>query len=413
MSTPNKTDRPLQGARKSSAGQTCDSSSQQGSKRNRVIFGGVGLGVALFLVLLCCIQVVLPVQSAVDPEKDYGYVYSGAKSESLDFVRAASTDETVLLFGSSELSTPSSTIPQVPAEVFGMNDYGLDLMYIGEAYDQSLWQAIAAGAYGPQVTNKKVVLIVSPTWFEDDGLDAETFKLRFSYELYRAFCENDAISDSSKAYVAKRLEEQGIDPTTVEAAGRTSAVTILNDAILAAISDLQIRSELDDVRARAFDRAEGQFAPLDFSALYEQALADAQAMCTNNDWGMDDAFYAGNIEGRLDRLKGAQANETFSNQAEFQDFSFFLKVCKEAGLEPLVIVSPVHGEFYDWVGTSATDRARCYERIRDICAAHNVPCEDFSDKEYEQYFLHDIVHFGWTGWVAVEEAIYDYVQDQG
>ena len=386
------------------------------SKRNRAIFAGLALGIVLFLVALSCIQIVLPSQSMVDQKKDYGYIYSGAKSESLDFVDAASAENTVLLFGSSELSTPSSVIPQVPAEVFGMNDYGLDLMYIGEAYDQSLWQAIAAGAYGSQVKNKKVILIVSPTWFEDDGLDNETFKLRFSYELYRAFCENSAISESSKAYVEKRLAEQGIDPMTIAAGTKSTALDVLNDQILSAIADLQIRKDLIDVRERAFDRvfaeAASQVTPLDFDALYEAALADAQAACTTNDWGMDDAFYQGSIEGKLDRLKRTQTDESFQNQTEYQDFSFFLKVCKEAGLEPLVIISPVHGEFYDWVGTSQTDRQRCYDRIKEICAAHNVACEDYSDKEYETYFLHDIVHFGWTGWVAVEEAIYNYAKAQ-
>ena len=34
---------------------------------------------------------------------------------------------------------------------------------------------------------------------------------------------------------------------------------------------------------------------------------------------------------------------------------------------------------------------------------------DFTDREYEKYFLFDTVHFGWTGWVDVEEAIYDFV----
>ena len=89
------------------------------SKRNRIIFVGLALGVVLFLLALSCIQIVLPSQSTADQKKDYGYIYSGAKSESLDFVDAASAENTVLLFGSSELSTPSSVIPQVPAEVLG------------------------------------------------------------------------------------------------------------------------------------------------------------------------------------------------------------------------------------------------------------------------------------------------------
>jgi len=43
-----------------------------------------------------------------------------------------------------------------------------------------------------------------------------------------------------------------------------------------------------------------------------------------------------------------------------------------------------------------------------VCDRYGCAVADFSDREYEQYFLYDIVHFGWTGWVDVEEAIYDF-----
>ena len=35
---------------------------------------------------------------------------------------------------------------------------------------------------------------------------------------------------------------------------------------------------------------------------------------------------------------------------------------------------------------------------------------DFTSHEYEKYFLYDIVHFGWTGWIDVEEAIYRFAK---
>lgn len=95
---------------------------------------------------------------------------------------------------------------------------------------------------------------------------------------------------------------------------------------------------------------------------------------------------------------------------EYEDLAFFLQVCREAGLEPLVAISPVSGPFFDLVGIDEAVRAQCYERIRAICEAEDVPMADFSDKEYEKYFLHDIVHFGWTGWVDVEEAIYNHAR---
>ena len=33
---------------------------------------------------------------------------------------------------------------------------------------------------------------------------------------------------------------------------------------------------------------------------------------------------------------------------------------------------------------------------------------DYSDREYDEYFLFDLVHFGWTGWIDAEHAIYDF-----
>jgi D-alanine transfer protein len=377
----------------------------------RVCLCGICAGVLAFIIALCVLEVVLPSQSEVDKAANYGYVYSGAKSSSVDFVVESVTGNTVFLFGSSELSTPSSTVPQVPAEVFGTNNYGLDLMLIGEAYDQSLWQSIAAGAYANVATNKKVALIVSPTWFEDAGLDNDTFKLRFSYSLYKAFCENENISESSKQYVARRLVEQGIDQAQVDAGQGATPVGALNSAFYEFVTDLQLRRKLGDVRLRGMQYVTEQQEAPDFAALYTDALESAEASCTNNNWGMDNAFYSASIEPNYERLAGTQTDETFSYETEFQDFSFFLKVCEEVGLEPLVIISPVHGQFYDYVGTSASDRQACYERIKQICENHGAAVADFSDKEYEQYFLHDIVHFGWTGWVEVEEAIYNYVKD--
>lgn len=374
------------------------------------VFGGIAAGCVLFAGTVGGISSLFPAQNQVDASLNYGYVYSGAKSSSTAFAKAGTPADAMLLFGSSELSTPAGLVPQVPAQIFGTNNYGLQLNCIGEAYDQSLWQAIAAGAYGATSAPRRMAIIVSPTWFENAGVDNDTFKLRFSYSLYRQFASNPQISDASKAYVKKRLLEQGVDEATVNAGARVNVIDSANDTLTSAVDDLKLRKELVDVRSQGIERPSGEAVSPDFEALQAQALVDARAVSTNNDWGMDDAFYTKNLAGRIDALRGAQSDETFSNENEYGDLSMFLNVCNEVGFEPLVIISPVHGEFYDLIGTNPDDRARCYERIRSICEAHGAEMADFSDKEYDQYFLHDIVHFGWTGWLAVDERLYDYAR---
>jgi D-alanine transfer protein len=383
-----------------------------GRSFSRIILPALLMAIAAFCVVVAGVEQVLPQQSTVGTGRDYGYVCSGAKSESTDFSLAADTKNSMLVFGSSELSTPARLIPEVPSVVFGLHSTDVHLNYIGEAYDQSLWQAIAAGAYGGKTNNRKVVLLVSPSWFENGGLANETFKLRFSYNLYREFCANPAISTASKDYLAQRLSEQGIDSMTIHAGLKDLPYDRLNDATLGAMDDLKLRSELCEVRSYGIDKSDVSSSGIDFAALRKQALADAKAGSSNNDWGYDNAFYTENIKGREGLLKNTQAKETFTKTSEFDDLTFFLKVCKEVGFEPLVVIEPVSGKFYDLTGVSKQTRKRLYQRIRDICTQSQVKYADFSNREYERYFLHDIAHFGWKGWVDVEEAIYDYANSK-
>lgn len=429
---------------------------------HQIVFAGTAAGLLLFFAAVFAIWALLPAQGETDPGKAYNYEYSSAKSASVDFNTAGAAEDSMLLFGSSELATSSDTVAQVPANVFGSYDFGVNLNYVGEAFDQSLWHAIATGAYSGKTARKKVAIIVSPTWFADGGLDSDTFKSRFSYQLYRQFCANEQISEESKEYAARRLQQQGVDDMTVCAGRRKTPRDVVNDCVLGAVDDLKLRYSLGEVRSRGIERAsveggtrgqvkgavssggaassdtmasagaaassEGapsaaggvaagsgpvstqEAAPL-FDELREQAVSDAEAATTSNDWGIDDAFYRKNIEGRTELLRDSHADETYSDTREYDDLAFFLKVCRETGLEPMVVISPVHGEFFDLEGIDRSVRERCYERVRAICGQAGVSVAGFSSREYERYFLHDIVHFGWTGWLDVEEALVGFARE--
>ena len=373
----------------------------------KVVIGGILVGCTLFAASLAGLEAVLPSQGHVGGDENYGYVYSGAKSCSVEFNLAADAEDSYLLFGSSELSTSAEAVPQVPANLFTAYDFGFDLTYVGEAYDQSLWHAIALGAYAPSYDKNKVVLIVSPGWFEDGGMDNETFGLRFSYSLYRQFCDNPAISDASKAYVAQRLAAQGIDRATIEAGMRTLPQDYLNDGVLAFKDDLSLRRDLVEVRGKGAEPQDKQAAP-SFAELCSQAEAYGQQVSTNP-WGIQDTYYDDKLVPVMDSLKDKRAGETYSRTPEYDDLTFFLKVCRETGMDPLVVISPINGWYCDWEGVDSDTRQRCYQRIRTICNSAGVQVADFSGQEYRPYFLCDPVHFGWTGWVAVEEAICGFI----
>lgn len=375
-------------------------------------FAALVVGALAAVVAACAIAFSAPSQANVEDGIDYGYVYSGVKSSSVPFMRSAMDSESLLMFGSSEFSTPAKTVPEVPATVFGRAeyDYGLHLMLVGEAFDQSLWHSIALGACAKEgVPRDKVVIFVGPGWFADGGLDSDTFATRFSYALYEGFCANERISDDVKSYVRHRLESLGVEETLLNAAAPTLPQDYLNAIALRTIEDLKTRRGLEEVRSRGLTRPlERNANGPDFDALREQALKDASEKSTTNDWGLEDRFYVEQLEPVLDDLKGARAEETYSDTEEYDDFNCFLTIADACGIEVLVVIEPELGPYYDHIGITADTRKACYDRIREVALAHNARIADFSDREYEKYFMFDIVHFGWTGWVEAEKSVWDF-----
>ncbi len=354
----------------------------------------------------------LPAQSTHDEAADYGYVYSGAKSSSVDFVRANLGQDSLLVLGSSEFSTPASTVPQVPAQTFGTHNYGLHLMLVGEAFDQCLWHSMALGALAKDgLPHNKVVLIVGLGQYTDGGLDASTFSSRFSYTLYQGFCANSAIPQELRDRVRHRLEEQGVDQTTLRGASPSLPLDTIDGVVLGAMDDLKLRNDLGAVRARGMAWPQESATAPNWEDLRNQALQDAQRMSTTNEWGVEDNFYTKQLEPVLQSLAGARSEETYTDTPEYDDLDLFLSVCDACDVKPLVIVEPTLGPYYDYLGIGSKTRDAAYGRIRDVVAKHaNAQIADFSSKEYEKYFLFDIVHFGWTGWIDAQQAIYEFAK---
>lgn len=371
------------------------------------------MGCAAAAAVVAASFYVLPAQSAHDESTDYGYVYSGAKSSSVDFVRANMAEDALLVLGSSEFSTPARTVPQVPSQVLGARNYGVRPMLVGEAFDQCLWHTMALGALADGgLPRSKVVLIVGLGQYTDGGVDAATFGERFSYSLYQGFCQNESIPDDAKDYVRRRLVEQGVDETSVHAGMPENLVDSVDGIVLGAMDDLSLRHGLAEVRSQGIERAEGPVEQPDWPALRADAEACAKRMSSSNDWGVEDGFFTKQLAPALESLEGARAGETYSDTPEYDDLACFLDVCDACGIEPLIMIEPVLGPYYDHIGIRQEKREAAYRRIRDVVAAHsNAQLADFTDREYEPYFLFDIVHFGWTGWIDAQQAMYEFATE--
>ena len=147
---------------------------------------------------------------------------------------------------------------------------------------------------------------------------------------------------------------------------------------------------------------------IDFKRLMERAAEAGAEACANNGFYIRDDYYDTYVRDVEDERKGSESESSYLESPEYGDLGIFLEVCRETGIEPLIVSIPVNGRWYDWTGFPKKDRQGYYEKVRRICREYGAELADFSDKEYEEYFLKDVMHLGWKGWVYVDEAVYEF-----
>ena len=113
----------------------------------------------------------------------------------------------------------------------------------------------------------------------------------------------------------------------------------------------------------------------------------------------------------MEELEGSASNGSFSESPEYGDLKLFLNVCDELELEVMLINVPVNGYWYDYTGFPKEEREKYYENIREIAKEYGVKLLDLSNHEYTPYFLKDIMHLGWKGWVYIDEGIYEFYKE--
>ena len=104
-------------------------------------------------------------------------------------------------------------------------------------------------------------------------------------------------------------------------------------------------------------------------------------------------------------------NDSYSNSKEYDDLKLFLSLCNELDLDVMLINIPVNGYWYDYTGFPKTEREQYYDNIWDIAYEYDENVLDLAVHEYTPYFLKDIMHLGWKGWVYVDEELYNFYKE--
>ena len=365
----------------------------------------------------------------------YEYIQDRPKFKSPQFMLGNRLADSIPVFGSSDFSTLPGEIEQVPRALFGWRDHGLDFWCVGEGYNQSLWHAVAMGAYRQAVsqaaapadalpegvfdarTSNKAVFVISPQWFYEGGVPANATQTQFGYNLWRLLCQNPDVSPDRLDYLAARLVAEGIDAKKVAAARGATLMDRLNDAAFAFEEEHDLRSKLKYTRTQGDVilwpkhslRAEDGVP--DWAALRSEATKQAEASSKNNDFGMLDSYWQEKnaADFAAGKLQGFLKNRTLLNApTEDADLDCALGVASECGIDLLCVLLPYAGDWADYEQLDRGVRERRYELMRQACAAHGMRVADFTGEEYTRYFIYDGTHLGWLGWLAVEQAVYEF-----
>lgn len=341
---------------------------------------------------------------------------------------SAAQDDTLLIFGSSELRT--TYIPTHPANFFAGKRAGFQVDLIGRGSCQSLIHAIELAASGDSLRGEKMVLITSPQSFVPEGIAPDLFMANFSAQQYLDLLNDPELSDEVKQYLSGRIAEllaayrELPDAAEVDPAIQVLAAHEQSPSLLSSAADFiltpyyELCSFLYDLRDMAVSRPilqrgvdaspSDSSAKIDWAQEEQQATQDGIEMSSNNDFGMNNDYYTTYIGSRLERQQGSEANLSYSESVEYDDLRILFQICNEKGIEPLFVHVPMHGQWSDYTGFTADRRQQYYENVRQIAGEYGIQMLDLTGYEYEPYFMCDVMHLGWKGWLQVDRALIDY-----
>lgn len=350
----------------------------------------------------------------------FGYWTNNQKFQSPVAIRANLNKDSLVVLGSSELEHGMST-PYHPQNIFKGNTF--QPMLIGSSYYQSLSHAITLAALEPAMEKRKVALIVSPQWFRKKGVEAGAFASRFSESAFIDMLQNEKLSKETKSHIADRAVSLLQVDKPVQ-----KRVKNYNNILLANKGNVFTRTKysfykafLDDrqkqgilVTASADGISHGTPGPLvsavpNWDTYRTQSVSDAEKVTNNNDFKIYNKYFNRILKPHLSKRKDSSKTSSYSKSPEYEDLKCFLDVCTELGIQPMLILPPVNGKWYDYTGFPKQRRDKFYNNVKEIAGNYpNALVTDFSNDDYTDYFMEDSIHIGWKGWVSIDEVLYKF-----
>ena len=377
----------------------------------------------LISIVLVLITLVILNKTYIKKIEDYYKVndnsvrYSTAfeKYKSKDIILENITPKTLVLLGSSELTT---TINEEyhPKKIFNYEDF--NIMQIGVGNSQNIIHAATIGSIGNDVRNNEIVMIQSIQWFDNkNGILRDAFLSRISSEHVYNTMANDKISKETKEKFINRVIElsstnkvlnkkyRSYKKYFVEKQGNfiTGEFLKLDNYFY----KLKNKYEFFKNKGRENYPLSGEKTPdYNWKELDEKVTEQAKERTNNNDYQIDNTYYDKYIKTKYDQLKNSSKNTRYDESKEYDDLDILLSIVKDLNLNMKFAILPANGKWSDYTGIDSEKRQVAYNNLKEIAKKNNIEVMDYSSKEYEEYYMYDAMHLGWRGWIDFERDLY-------
>lgn len=377
----------------------------------------------LISIVLVLITLVILNKTYIKKIEDYYKVndnsvrYSTAfeKYKSKDIILENITPKTLVLLGSSELTT---TINEEyhPKKIFNYDDF--NIMQIGVGNSQNIIHAATIGSIGNDIRNNDIVMIQSIQWFDNkNGILKDAFLSRISSEHVYNTMANDKISKETKEKFINRVIElsstnkvlnkkyRSYKKYFVEKQGNfiTGEFLKLDNYFY----KLKNKYEFFKNKGRENYTLSGEKTPdYDWKELDEKVTEQAKERTNNNDYQIDNTYYDKYIKTKYDQLKNSSKNTKYDESKEYDDLDILLSIVKDLNINMKFAILPANGKWSDYTGIDGEKRQVAYNKLKEIAKKNNIEVMDYSSKEYEDYYMYDAMHLGWRGWIDFERDLY-------
>ncbi|EFI83872.1 D-alanyl-lipoteichoic acid biosynthesis protein DltD [Listeria grayi] len=323
------------------------------------------------------------------------------------------------LFGSSELSRLSAFHPSV---FLGKYEPTYKTYLMGRPGTQSLQHFLDANMLGDSLKGKKIVFILSPQWFKQDGVGNGGFGANFSpLQAYYFALQTEKPTPEIK-YAAKRLLEFQVVKDDVILSHLLKNKLLppnkkpANAKFFRKLGELKYKLLMrkDELTAKHIRKSKQEQIDkgiaklpetLDFKTLDKLALQTAEKQTADVPFHIKRKVYRSKLKPNMKKLVKQAQKLRYDRSPEYVDLQLLLDTFKKQGADVLVINQPLNGEWIDYSGMDKPMIESYYRNSERIVKENGFRYLSLQSKQDKPYYMEDTSHVNWRSWVIVDKRL--------